>query len=568
MKHLSKANNKDNNILPPNAVDLVIVILVLTSIGAVMVFASNLPYITAKSSVWAEEEKSDGDNEKKTAAEDNKDIVSNKDTKTDNNKTIKINNQDENDKKKVKTNEDDSTENNSSSPETPQTTISDNIPPIADAGDDQTITYGSTIRLDGRASHDPDGYIKSYSWTHKDGSNLKMRITGIPIRINHPDTATPIIIPTENINSDHIFQLKVTDSNGQVGYDEVTVSVKGTNAPPIADAGHDQTITYGSTIRLDGRASHDPDGYIKSYSWTLALDSCSNDNTTLTFEEMRAYLHNANTATPTFTAPTNGFTVYNFRLKVTDNNGQVGYDGIVVKVSTNKNSTERCISSQTSPGQYIPTPGPNRLGFEKPSLQGPSKHEEVKGNTPDVINKQPTDALSAKTGSQRLQEQNTPIQRGFVKYENTINGIRVQYPIDWSYSDHNQSASASAFTIITEFFPSTKIRSNNYVSPTYAPPVALRIAIDNLSSQDTLDHYSTSQLKSIKENNTLMESNQIIIAGIPAHKVTYVNSEGHIIMHIWTIKGSKAYHLIYNAEAANYNKYLTTIQTMINSFQP
>ncbi len=41
------------------------------------------------------------------------------------------------------------------------------------------------------------------------------------------------------------------------------------NTPPLADAGLDQTATRGGVVLLDGTGSHDPDGRIVSYRWTI-----------------------------------------------------------------------------------------------------------------------------------------------------------------------------------------------------------------------------------------------------------------------------------------------------------
>ena len=63
------------------------------------------------------------------------------------------------------------------------------------------------------------------------------------------------------------------------------------NQAPTADAGADQTVASGATVNLNGNGSTDPDGDTLTYAWTQT------GGTAVT-------LTGANTATPSFTAPT------------------------------------------------------------------------------------------------------------------------------------------------------------------------------------------------------------------------------------------------------------------------
>ncbi len=84
-------------------------------------------------------------------------------------------------------------------------------------------------------------------------------------------------------------------------------NIYATNAPPIADAGQDQTVSELTTVLLDGSASTDSNGTSLSYQWTQIQGS------TVT-------LSNATSATPSFTTPSglNAAQVLVFQLTVYD----------------------------------------------------------------------------------------------------------------------------------------------------------------------------------------------------------------------------------------------------------
>jgi PA14 domain/Secretion system C-terminal sorting domain/PKD domain len=137
-----------------------------------------------------------------------------------------------------------------------------NLPPIANAGADQTITLpASTVTVDGSASKDQDngGVISSWSWSQSSGP------TGATI--TSPSTATTTITGLQA--GVYVFKLQVTDSGGATAYDSVIVTVKpAANLPPVANAGTSKSIILPvSTVNLDGSLSNDPDGTIASYSW-------------------------------------------------------------------------------------------------------------------------------------------------------------------------------------------------------------------------------------------------------------------------------------------------------------
>jgi len=167
-------------------------------------------------------------------------------------------------------------------------TVTVNQPPVANAGADQTVTQGTSVTLDGSNSSDDGGASNlTYSWSN--GS------TGVTPNIG----ALPI--------GSHTFTLTVTDAQGLFSRDTVIIKVI---APPVANAGADQTVKQGTSITLDGSASTG-DGL--SYQWKEGGTTLST-NSSFTKND--------------FTAGTHTIT-----LTVTDSAGATSSDDVIIKLS-------------------------------------------------------------------------------------------------------------------------------------------------------------------------------------------------------------------------------------------
>jgi len=190
-----------------------------------------------------------------------------------------------------------------------------NKQPIAIAGPDRIITLPiDSLRLDGTGSTDTDGKISKWLWTKISGP--------ASFNINKPsDSATKIKALVAGV---YQFELKVTDNGGLSARDTMRIivdSVFTTNHPPIANAGHDTTITLPAiTVNLDGRESADPENNITSYTW-IKISGPSSFN-----------IINTNTVQTQVTNLIEG--VYRFELKVTDASGLFSKDTMQVSVNT------------------------------------------------------------------------------------------------------------------------------------------------------------------------------------------------------------------------------------------
>ncbi|EXI66571.1 MAG: Cell wall-associated polypeptide CWBP200 [Candidatus Accumulibacter adjunctus] len=135
----------------------------------------------------------------------------------------------------------------------------ENSPPVANAGANQSIPLGVTITLDGSRSSDVDGDPLTFRWS------LLARPPGSTAVLGNPSSVSP------GFNADapgtYVAQLIVNDGNVDSAPASVTLTTA--NAAPIAHAGPDQSVPLGSTATLDGSASRDPEGAALSYTWSL-----------------------------------------------------------------------------------------------------------------------------------------------------------------------------------------------------------------------------------------------------------------------------------------------------------
>ncbi|ADV46073.1 immunoglobulin-like domain-containing protein [Nitratifractor salsuginis] len=117
------------------------------------------------------------------------------------------------------------------------------------------------------------------------------------------------------------------------------------NRAPTADAGEDQTVTEGEPVTLDASKSTDSDGRIVSYRWTEG-------NTTLSTK--------SRFTKSDFTVGTHTVT-----LTVTDDDGAMDSDTVVVKVTTAPDTTKPVITLHGPNPQIIPLGGTyTELGAE------------------------------------------------------------------------------------------------------------------------------------------------------------------------------------------------------------
>ncbi|MEE9248458.1 MAG: PKD domain-containing protein [Dehalococcoidia bacterium] len=193
-----------------------------------------------------------------------------------------------------------------------------NEAPTAHAGEDQAVTTGDTVQLDGSGSSDPENDDLTYSWT------LTVPEGSTNATLSDANTVNPTFVP--DVDGTYVATLVVNDGTSDSAPDTVEIAVEAApNAAPTADAGADQAVTTEDTVQLDGAGSSDPENDSLTYTWTLSVPEGSTNAT----------LSNANIVNPTFIADVDG--TYVATLVVSDGTSDSEPDTVEIEAEAEPN---------------------------------------------------------------------------------------------------------------------------------------------------------------------------------------------------------------------------------------
>ncbi|MGQ9582595.1 MAG: PKD domain-containing protein [Thermoplasmatota archaeon] len=185
------------------------------------------------------------------------------------------------------------------------------LPPLADAGPNQTVEVDKEVTLSGSGlARNPGGSIRLYEWDFEsDGVwDWNSSTTG---KARHTYTAV----------RDYVARFRVTDDHSLTAEDvtNVTVTPK-PNMPPVASAGGDLTTFAGQVLTLHGTGS-DEDGQVVLYQWDFESDGIWD------YESPQS-----GTASHTYDTPG----TYEALLRVKDDRGGTADDTTLITVVLNR----------------------------------------------------------------------------------------------------------------------------------------------------------------------------------------------------------------------------------------
>jgi hypothetical protein len=154
-------------------------------------------------------------------------------------------------------------------------------------------------------------------------------------------------------------------------------------------------------------------------------------------------------------------------------------------------------------------------------------------------------------------------------YVNSIEGIRVRYPVDWEKVEFAPGISEGPHKPVV-----------NFVSPSRGPSDLFReyLLIESVnltSNHPSLDSFAAGEIQYLRQSfpgfSLVQYAATRNATSYPAHELVYTYTDpttgNDKAMEVLIVSGVKGYVLSYHAATTEFSSYLPTVQEMIDSFK-
>jgi methionine-rich copper-binding protein CopC len=156
---------------------------------------------------------------------------------------------------------------------TTSTTVQvNNVPPVANAGADQTVYRNDTVTLTGTWTDPAGAEDNAYTIAWDLDGDGSFDVTG---SANHGEVS--VRTTAFAAAGTYTVSFRVTDKDGASHTDTVSITVL--NRPPVANAGGPYSTLEGASVLVDGSASSDPESDALTFAWDLDGDGAFDDAT-------------------------------------------------------------------------------------------------------------------------------------------------------------------------------------------------------------------------------------------------------------------------------------------------
>ncbi|MBN2014331.1 MAG: DcrB-related protein [Candidatus Altiarchaeota archaeon] len=151
---------------------------------------------------------------------------------------------------------------------------------------------------------------------------------------------------------------------------------------------------------------------------------------------------------------------------------------------------------------------------------------------------------------------------GFLIFESSTYGIKIDYPSEWSKEEDFMEA--------VVFFKSPPESESDDLQENVGILVErLPIGYESLTFEQVYDS-EIANAENFITDFEVISSEKTTVGGNPAYKTVITFTQGTYKLkaqQVFILKNGKEYVVTYTAKADTYSKYLNTVETMIDSFE-